>query len=60
MLQIRIRDKKFVFPDPNHEISSNFLGKKFLNSLSIDSNYFYTFLKKLIIFNFVKFMATKR
>ncbi len=56
----RIRDKKFDFPDPTHELSNNFLGKKFLISLSIDSNFFYTFLKKPIIFNFVKFMATKK
>ncbi len=59
MLRIRTRDKKFVFPDPTHELSNTFLGKKFFNSLSIDSNFSILF-KKLIIFNFVKFLATKR
>ena len=37
----------------------NFLAKKFYNSLKIASNYFLQHFKNKIIFNFVKFAATK-
>ncbi len=57
-----------IFPDlgsriPNPyfwELSVNFLGKKFYNSLKIGPNFFLHHFKKKIICNFVKFLATKK
>ncbi len=40
------------------ELSDNFLGKKFYNSLKIGPNFFLQHLKTKIMFNFVKFVAT--
>jgi hypothetical protein len=36
------------------------LGKKFYNSLKTGLNFFLQHLKKKVIFNFVKFVATKK
>jgi hypothetical protein len=36
------------------------LGKKFYNSLKIDPNFFLQHFKTKIIWNFVKFVATKK
>jgi hypothetical protein len=36
------------------------LGKKFYNSLKTGTNFFLQHLKNKIIFNFVKFVATKK
>jgi len=36
------------------------LGKKFYNSLKIGPNFFLQHFKNKIIFNFVKFVATKK
>jgi hypothetical protein len=51
------------FPDPGSqihifELSDNFLGKKFYNSLKIGPNFFLQHFKTKIICNFVKFVAT--
>ncbi len=56
------------FPDPGSriptpyflELSDKFLGKKFYNSLKTGPNFFLQHLKNNIIFNFVKFVATKK
>jgi hypothetical protein len=40
--------------------SDNFLGKKFFNSLKIGPNFFLHHFKNKLIFNFVKFVATKK
>jgi hypothetical protein len=40
------------------ELSDNFLGKKFYNSLKIYSNFFLQHPKTKIMYNFVKFVAT--
>ncbi len=69
-LRIRIRDPVPFWPwnqDPGSRIakpyfwklSDNFLGKKCYNSLKIGSNFFLQHFKNKIIFNFVKFVATK-
>ncbi len=42
------------------ELSDKFLGKKFYNSLKNRPNFFLQHLKNKIIFNFVKFVATKK
>jgi hypothetical protein len=42
------------------ELSDKFLGKKFNNSLKTSPNFFLRHLKNKIIFNFVKFVATKK
>ncbi len=42
------------------ELSDNSLGKIFYNSLKISPNFFLQHLKNTIIFNFGKFMASKR
>ena len=42
------------------ELSDKFLGKKFYNSLKTDPNFFLQLFKNKIIFNFVKFVATKK
>jgi hypothetical protein len=42
------------------ELSDKFLGKKFYNSLKTGPNFFLKHLKNKIIFNFVKFVATKK
>jgi hypothetical protein len=65
-----IRDPKWVFSgsrisDPGNqthirELSDNFLGKKFYNSLKIGPNFFLQHFKNKIIYNFMKLMATKR
>ncbi len=48
-------------PNPNfRELSDKFLGKKFYNSLTTDPNFYLQHLKNRIIFNFMKFVATKK
>jgi hypothetical protein len=42
------------------KLSDKFLGKKFYNSLKTGPNFFLQHLKNKIIFNFVKFVATKK
>jgi hypothetical protein len=42
------------------ELSDKFLGKKFKNSLKTGPIFFLQHLKNKIIFNFVKFVATKK
>ncbi len=42
------------------ELSEKFLGKKFYNSLTSGPNFFLQHSKNKIIFNFVKFVATKK
>jgi hypothetical protein len=42
------------------ELSDKFLGKKFYNSLKTGPNFFLQHLKNKIIFNVVKFVATKK
>jgi hypothetical protein len=59
---------KGFFPHPGSriptpyilELSDKFLGKKFYNSLKTGPNFFLQLLKNKIIFNFVKFVATKK
>jgi hypothetical protein len=56
-------DPESRIPDPKpqtHIFSDNFLGKKFYNSLKIGHNFFLQHFINKIIFNFVKFMATKK
>ncbi len=58
------------FPDPRSripkpytgiwELGDNFLVKKFYNSLIIGPNFFLQHFKNKIIYNFVKFVATKK
>ena len=76
VLRIRIRDPVpfwpldpgsglgfFRIPDPKTIFLRaywQFLGKKFCNSLKIDPNYFLQHFKNKIIFNIVKFVATKK
>jgi hypothetical protein len=58
-----IRNRFFPYlgsriPNPYlRELSDNFLGKKFYNSLKIGPNFFLQHLKTKIMFNFVKFVA---
>ncbi len=62
----RIRDR--FFPDPGSrilnpyflELGDKFLGQKFYNSLKTGPNFFLKHFKNKIIFNFVKFVATKK
>ncbi len=42
------------------ELSDNFLGKKFYNSLKTDPNFILQHFKNKIIFNVMKFVATKK
>jgi hypothetical protein len=42
------------------ELSEKFLGKKFYNSLKTGPIFFLQHLKNKIIYNFVKFVATKK
>jgi hypothetical protein len=42
------------------ELSAKFLGKKFYNSLKTGPNFFLQQLKNNLIYNFVKFVATKK
>jgi hypothetical protein len=42
------------------ELSDKFLGKKFYNSIKTGPNFFLRHLKNKIIYNFVKFAATKK
>jgi hypothetical protein len=60
----RIRDRFFSgsrIPTPYFlELSDKFLGKKFYNSLKSAQIFFLQHLKNKIIFNFVKFVATKK
>ncbi len=42
------------------ELNEKFLGKKFYNSLKTGPKFFLQHLKNKIIFNFVKFVATKK
>jgi glutathione peroxidase-family protein len=47
-------------PDPLHNtVRDQFLGKKFYNSFKTGPNFFLQHLKNKVIFNFVKFVATK-
>ncbi len=54
----------FRIPDPKSiffwELSDNFLGKKFYNSLKIGPNFFLQHFKTKIIINFVKFVLHKK
>ncbi len=75
VLRIRIRDPVpfwpldpgsgiglFRIPDPILiflELSDNFLGKKFYNSLKFGPNFFLQQFKNKIILHFVKFVVTK-
>ena len=57
----RIPDLGSRIPTPYFlELSNKFLGKKFYNSLKIGPNFFLQHLTNKIIFNFVKFVATKK
>jgi hypothetical protein len=51
-------------PDPNPvfflELSDKFLGQKFYNSLKTGPTFFLQHFKNKIIFDFVKFVATKK
>jgi hypothetical protein len=54
----------FRIPDPGSKthiesVIDNFLGKKFYSFLKIGPTYFLQHFKNKIIFNFVKFVATK-
>jgi hypothetical protein len=71
VLRIRIRDPVPFLPlEPGSgprittpyflELSDKFLGKKFYNSLKTGPNLFLQHLKNKIIFNLVKFVATKK
>jgi hypothetical protein len=73
VLRIRIRDPEssaFLtlgrIRDPGSqpqyflELGDKFLGKKLYNSLKTGPNFFLQHLKNKIIFNFVKFVATKK
>jgi hypothetical protein len=61
---IRIRDRFFSgsrIPTPYFlELSDKFLGKKFYNSMKTGPNFFLQHFKNKIIYNFVKFVATKK
>jgi hypothetical protein len=62
----RIRNR--FFPDPRSripnpyflELSDKFLGKKLFHSLKTGPNFFLQHFKNKIIFNFVKFVATRK
>ncbi len=57
----RIPDLGSRIPNPYFwEISDRFFVKKFYNSLKIGLNFFLQHFKNKIIYNFVKFMATKK
>jgi hypothetical protein len=57
----RILDLGSQIPTPYFlELSDKFLGKKFYNSLKAGPNFFLQHIKNKIIFNFVKFVATKK
>ncbi len=57
----RIWDPGFRIPNPYFlELIDKLLGKKFYNSLKTGPNFFLHHLKNKIIFNFVKFVATKK
>ncbi len=62
----RIWDPELVFsgsriPNPYFwELCDNFFGKKFYNSLKIGPNFFLQHFKNKMIYNFVKFVATKK
>ncbi len=57
----RIPDLGSRIPTPYLlELSDKFLGKKYYNSLKTGPNFFLQHLKNKIIFNFVKFVATKK
>jgi hypothetical protein len=51
----------YRIPNPYFwELSDNFWGKKFYNSLKIGPNFVFQQFRNKIIFNFVKFVATKK
>jgi len=53
----------FLIPDPNSyfwELGDGFLGEKFCNSLKIDPNFFLQHFKTKKMYNYVKFVATKK
>jgi hypothetical protein len=52
----RIPDPKPIFL----KLCDNFLDKKFFNSLKIEPNFFLQHFKNIIIYNFVKFVATNK
>jgi hypothetical protein len=60
------RIRKRFFLDPGSQIHifdslvTNFSGKKFYNSLKTGPNFFLQNFKNKIIFNFLKFVATKK
>ncbi len=57
----RIPDRGSRIPTPYFlEHSDKFLGKKLCNSLKAGPDFFLQHLKNKIIFNFVKFVATKK
>ena len=62
----RIRNRFFPVPGSRIpspyflELSDKFLCKKFYNSLKTGLNFFLKLLKNKIIYNFVKFVATKK
>jgi hypothetical protein len=52
---------RIPYPKPIFlKLCDNFLGKKFCNSLKIEPKFFLQHFKNIIIFNFVKFVATKK
>ncbi len=54
-------DRGSLIPNPYFlELSDNILGKKFFNSLRTGSNFFLRHFKNKIVYNFVKFVATKK
>jgi hypothetical protein len=57
----RIPDLGSRIPNPYFlELSDNFLGKKFYNSLKIGPNFFLQHFKNKLIYNFVKFVVTNK
>jgi hypothetical protein len=57
----RISDRGSRIPNPYFlELSDNFLGKKFYNFVKIGPNFFLHHFKNKLIYNFVKFVATKK
>jgi hypothetical protein len=55
-----IRNRSFPDPGSQTHIFDNFWGKKFYNSLKIDTHFFLQTSKNKIIYNFVNFAAIKK
>jgi hypothetical protein len=53
-------DPVYRIPDPKTILKSFFVGKQFYKSLKIGPNFFLQHFKTKIIYNFVKFVATKK